>query len=499
MLIYLLKSFACLAVFLLFYKLFLERENMHVFKRFYLLVVILLAYCIPLITITYYIEPSVEFIPQEPNKNILGALTSQTQRSSVRWSTIIWTIYGIGVLILGIFFVKNIVQLLYKIRNNSKIKTGRYTTILLQEVVLPHTFFDYIFLNKNKFETQQIPKAVLLHEEIHAKQKHSVDVLLIELIQVVFWFNPLIYVIKQAIKLNHEFLADQAVINKGVRTSVYQNILLAFSSNAMQPQLANSINYSSIKKRFTIMKTQTSKKSVLLRSILVLPILTLLLYGFSNKNIVQKESPKTKSEYSKILQEKASRKMVAEYNALAKKYNTLKQDERKINYKDLKRIEYIYGLMTKSQKERAEPYPKYATPPAESNAAVMVEVEEIQEVSNPVLAPNVIEVEQVAETAMEVDVDEIIVAPSHLKSPSAPDDIEIEKVMEVPSPPSPKSPLEFVKEMVKKKAVFFYDGNKINSKKAIELVKNSNDIDIIANHSNDNQYEVNLSTVGNNQ
>ena len=89
--------------------------------------------------------------------------------------------------------------------------------------------------------------------------------LFIELLNVIFWFNPLFYYLKKSIKLNHEFLADRAVLNKGVSLTAYQEILLAFSSNPNEPQLANAINYSSIKKRLIIMKTNTSKKNHLVK------------------------------------------------------------------------------------------------------------------------------------------------------------------------------------------------------------------------------------------
>jgi len=87
-----------------------------------------------------------------------------------------------------------------------------------------------------------------IRDRTHASQKHSIDVVFIEGLQVLLWFNPLIYIIKHAIKLNHEFLADQGVLQKGINTNSYQKIILAFSSNATEPQLANAINYSSIKK-----------------------------------------------------------------------------------------------------------------------------------------------------------------------------------------------------------------------------------------------------------
>src|SRR5690606_3931766 len=123
-------------------------------------------------------------------------------------------------------------------------------------------------------------------EYVHAKQKHSIDILVVELLQIVFWFNPLLYLIKRSVKLNHEFLADRAVLNRGTDTAAYQNILLAFSSHATTPTLANSINYSFIKKRFTVMKKQTSTQAIWLRSLLLVPLVAILMYGFSTREVV---------------------------------------------------------------------------------------------------------------------------------------------------------------------------------------------------------------------
>jgi beta-lactamase regulating signal transducer with metallopeptidase domain len=101
--------------------------------------------------------------------------------------------------------------------------------------------------------------------------------------------NPLIILLKDAVKLNHEFLADKAVVEKGVHTAGYQNTLLQFSSGHLQSDLVNPINYSSIKKRFKVMKTHTSKKAILARGLLILPLISLLFFSFSNKEIVEKK------------------------------------------------------------------------------------------------------------------------------------------------------------------------------------------------------------------
>src|SRR5690606_31752155 len=230
MVLYLLKSGVCLALFYGFYKLLLEKESVHSFKRFYLLATLVLAFGIPLITFTEYVEPVPMAPVQEFNFQPLEATVIEETPKTNYLPIILWSVYGAGVLFFGFMFFKNLSGLVGKIKRNPKLKSKNFINVLLNDLVIPHTFFNYIFLNKHKLETQQIPKEVLLHEETHAKQKHSLDILLIELLQVFFWFNPFIYLIKHSIKLNHEFLADRAVLKQGIASSTYQNMLLAFSS-----------------------------------------------------------------------------------------------------------------------------------------------------------------------------------------------------------------------------------------------------------------------------
>jgi bla regulator protein BlaR1 len=286
----------------------LENENMHTFKRMYLLASLAAALIIPALVFTEYVEaPPIAYEPNQENIIPQGTtgpigIPMALEKDILDIEPILWAIYCIGVLFFGLKFLKNLYQILKRINKNPKQKWEQFIHVLLKDPLPPHTFLSYIFLNKQKFESKGIPKEVLLHEQTHARQKHSYDILFVEFLQVVFWINPFIYFIKKSIKLNHEFLADQAVIKKGISQTKYQNTLLSYlSHDSFEKQestsIANAINYSSIKKRFNIMKTKTSKKAILLRSLLLLPLFTLLLVGFSTTNTieVQKEIEATSS------------------------------------------------------------------------------------------------------------------------------------------------------------------------------------------------------------
>jgi biopolymer transport protein ExbD len=280
---------------------------MHRFKRYYLLASLVFAFSVPFITFTEYVEPlqPIESFQTSFEPVFIPQIVEEPQINYV--PIILWSIYGLGVLLFLTKFILNLSRIFNKIRKNETQPSQSFIYVLLNDLVIPHSFFSYIFLNKKGYKSEQIPKEVLIHEQTHAKQKHSIDVLAIEVLQIVFWFHPLVYIIKHAIKLNHEFLADEAVINQGVEPSAYQQLLIAFSSNAskqvpIEIGMASAINYSSIKKRFTVMKTHTSKRNIWLRSIVLLPLIAFSIYGFSEKKEVlrplEDDLKETHSDYT---------------------------------------------------------------------------------------------------------------------------------------------------------------------------------------------------------
>ena len=372
MIIYLLKFSACLAVFMVFYKLLLETSSAHKFKRFYLLSVLVLALTIPSLTFIEYIEP---VIIEEHTSFVVSSFDmTETIPENIEVNyipIILWSLYGLGVFIFLLKFCLNLNTIISRIRSNTKLKAGGFINVLVSNLKIPHTFFSYIFFNKHKFEHNNIPKEVLIHEQTHAKQKHSIDVLLLELLQIIFWFNPLIYLLKRDVKLNHEFLADRAVLQNGIEPSTYQTILLAFSSKAQHQELANAINYSSIKKRFTVMNTHTSKRSIWLRSLLILPVLAILFYGFTQREQVERENSNISEaivnelEKAKDLQvmyqDRATDAMMKEYKDWIKQLNN--SSSLHIPLGTYERIVAIYDLMSEVQRNSVATHPFFQENP----------------------------------------------------------------------------------------------------------------------------------------
>ena len=288
---YLIKSILCLLVLWGFYKVALEQTAAHQFKRFYLLGSLAIALALPLITFSY----TVEVEPQPVNtENFLApaevnnAPVVKPVAGSTNWLLIsLGIIYGAGVLLFGFRFLRNLLHLREKVRHNEHVKATSHINVLLVEHVIPHSFLKYIFLPKTDFKNNALPAEVLQHEQAHVIQKHSWDILFIEFLQVVFWFNPLLILLKKSVALNHEFLADQAALQQENNITNYTNLLFNYSGGAHHTALSSPINYSLTKKRILMLSKTRSVKKLATRLALFVPVLACCIYFF-NQEIVAK-------------------------------------------------------------------------------------------------------------------------------------------------------------------------------------------------------------------
>ena len=289
---YLLKTILCSGIFYGFYFLFLEKEKMHRFNRFYLLATLILSFSIPLITIEKQADilPVTPWLVSSPNapasahKQILlsqewlvgtpttGRNTVIAQEKINLLPIISWSVYGLITLILLFRFIKNLGIIWHKIRKNTPVNFKSSTFILLEEKLIPHSFLQYIFLNKSDYENGEIENEILQHEYAHVRQKHSFDVILMEIIHCICWFNPILIFYRKAIQLNHEFLADEAVIETFNNPVSYQYLLINKASQASSLSLTSQFNYLITKKRLIMMTKNTSPQRAFLIKLLFAPL-----------------------------------------------------------------------------------------------------------------------------------------------------------------------------------------------------------------------------------
>ncbi len=303
---YILKSILLLGIFLAAYHLLLSREKMHRFNRFYLLGSLLFSVVLPVITIPVYVEAEVSPPPEEAVQLVAAAPVATTE--VVQTPYLFYAAVGGYVLIvtlLAVRFMLNILRFYRAKRGNTLLDYNGATLVLVKGEMPPHTFLNYIFISDKEYERRLTEPELLTHELAHVHQKHTLDVLFIELLKTVFWFNPLLYLYKRAIQTNHEFLADDAVIHQHLNITTYQSLLLDKATPPMAYALASSINFSLTKKRFIMMtKTTTRLKAALLQAS-VLPVFAALVLIFSVE-VEAQSVPVSKTETTSSKPKKAS-------------------------------------------------------------------------------------------------------------------------------------------------------------------------------------------------
>ncbi|CAM1344746.1 M56 family metallopeptidase [Tenacibaculum amylolyticum] len=282
MISYLIKSSICLTALMLFYQFILEREKMHQFNRFYLLGSVLFSFLAPLYSISVYIPIETIVEPVIMDEPIVYTETI-VQEHPINYLTVFLILSSIISFILFIRFGINLLKIFTKVRKNTNTKIDKAILVLVDDEINPHTFWNYIFINKEDYKSKNIEKELLTHELTHATQKHTLDVLFIEFLKIIFWFNPLFYILKKFIQLNHEFIADNKVIHLHKNISEYQHLLLNRTAWNNDYYLASNLNYSLTKKRLVMMSTRTSKVNNWLKKIAVIPLLTGSIYVFAER------------------------------------------------------------------------------------------------------------------------------------------------------------------------------------------------------------------------
>lgn len=343
---FLIQSTTCLTVFLSFYHLVLEREKMHEFNRYYLLISIVISLAIPFVTfeiieiipVVENIKPiSLDTIPTTFNENPIQESVIPLKENINYTPYTLWGLYGLITFILIVRFAINCFKLISKSKSNPIVKYKNANLVLVDEKTIPHTFLNFIYINFEDYNNRNIEDELYTHELVHVNQKHTIDILFIEVLKVFFWFNPLFIFYKKAIQLNHEFLADEEIVKTYNNVPFYQNLLLQKSSNVQTIYLASNLNYLVTKKRLIMMTKSTSRKIAVLKKLAIAPILIGLVYFFCIEIVAQEKVVAIKAEtknskitdkdkirdlyysgvYVKLIDEKSDRNEVTLYENLS--------------------------------------------------------------------------------------------------------------------------------------------------------------------------------------
>ena len=289
---YLIQVNIALTLFYLLYSLVLKNDTFLRLRRVFFLSAIVFSLFYPFWTIPALSdfrissmglgEVEATVIVEGTNATILQDEGSTT-RAAVPWARIISLVY---IVVTFIFLLRFIGQLLSILRVNMRSERCSIAGILvyrLKDDITPFSFFNRIFIHTGNHSEAELSQ-ILLHEQMHTRQWHSIDIMLVELVCLFSWWNPFVWLLKREMAMNLEYLADNGVLSEGVDSREYQYHLLRLTYHETAVQIVNNFNVSQLKQRIMMMNKTKSPTLKLAKYLLILPLAFLLVFANSCVN-----------------------------------------------------------------------------------------------------------------------------------------------------------------------------------------------------------------------
>lgn len=289
---FLYESGISLSVLSLIYIIFLRKETFFRANRIFLLISVIFSLILPLLHIPVFAPQSnlIGEVRVTPYQNLLETVIvssqgfSETVETAVTSSTLILYGYLLGILVFLTLFLVRGFQLRRLISRSEVVYAEKYSLVVVDEQISPFSFLKYIFISRN-FRDMPGHQRMLMHELEHVKQGHTWDVLILEVLIIFQWFNPFMWLLRRAIRENHEYLADKAVLAAGIRPAEYKELLL--NQFVGGPYLATShFNYSLIRNRLRMMTRMESPRIALAKILpgIIIGAILVIIFACEHKN-----------------------------------------------------------------------------------------------------------------------------------------------------------------------------------------------------------------------
>ena len=301
-LIYDLKVAVLIAAFYFCYRLLMERETMHRLNRIVLLSSILLSLVLPLCVITLHKTVEVESPQLETSAGMPMQVADQPEQVITELGTIsaeesvtpsveaiVFAIFIIGLICRSLYIAKSYRQLRRMIKDSEQYPLEDGVTLAVVDLpVAPFSWMRTIVLSRIDYE--ECNPSILAHERGHIRQHHSWDIVFVEVLTALQWFNPVVWLLRRDLRTVHEYEADASVLSSGSDMSQYIQLLMRKAMGTKACILANGINNSTIKKRINMMLLNKSPRRNSLKLLALLPIVgvTLALNAETVTDVVYK-------------------------------------------------------------------------------------------------------------------------------------------------------------------------------------------------------------------
>ena len=315
-LIYQGKAAVALAVFYMFYRLLLSKETFHRFNRIVLLGTAALSFVLPLCVITFkkvVVLPAMTASSETFAGEIADTVAMVPEVSEPIWSVILFTLFALGALAVLVHVVFSIIGIRRMIRSgrSEALESGE-TLIITETDTAPFSWMKYIVISREDYQSGY--SHILTHEKAHIALRHSWDILFVDMITALQWFNPAIWMLKADLRALHEFEADDAVLRSGANIKEYQYLLIRKAVSKSGYSVANSFNHSTLKARITMMLNKKSSRMSAWKALYVIPLVGISLAATAETKVDYQYEDQQSVAVADTLDDKDSKNSFKEKN-----------------------------------------------------------------------------------------------------------------------------------------------------------------------------------------
>lgn len=284
MMLYVIKAAITLALLYSCFFLFLSKETFHRFNRCMLVGIMLVSLFMPMFHFTTShpttLNEEVYIVQNYIQHDTAPIIVTAQQAQGITWIQALTWIYMAGVVLMLILTLVQATSLIRFMCSGVRHTDSQGNTVILHNNdVPPFSIFRYIVMSVKDYESSR--QYILTHEQEHIRLGHTYDLLLLQGMKTLMWFNPFIWFLSRDLKAVHEYEADQAVINQGIDAKSYQQLLvMKVVGNRLQP-FTNNLNHGSLKKRIVMMYQKPSNRWLMLKALCAIPVAALTINTFA--------------------------------------------------------------------------------------------------------------------------------------------------------------------------------------------------------------------------
>ena len=372
--LYLLKSTVCLSLLYLVFRFLMRKEAFFALNRMLLLAIVLFSLTVPLITMPQIMrtatpvnlmpafattENILQELPQAGINNqveVTAPAPESTKPTVFPVSQLLQYVYLTGLLITLLILIRVFVSIFLLFRKARTVRMENFRLLIVDKEIPAFSFGRLVVISGEDYRDHQ--QAMLAHEQAHIRLNHFFDLLFLELVKIIHWFNPVVYLLIRDMKEIHEFQADQFTLNKGINATKYQMLIIQKGVGSQRFALANSFNHGRIKKRIAMINQPKSGKRWSWKLVVFLPLVAMMLMAFGkqleNEVVVQKQRIPINQKGAVVqpIVNGISSEQLLEYENIVNKITNDKgvPEVSQLTDTDKKRLETLFLSMNKEQR-----------------------------------------------------------------------------------------------------------------------------------------------------